>query len=902
MSISAIFSSGILSVFGDNLNNAITISRNTAGSLLVNGGAVSILGGSASVGNTTLIQLFGGAGNDTLTIDETNGALPRANLFGGDGNDTLTGGSGDDMLFGQNGNDILFGKGGNDFLFGGAGDDRLTGGTGNDQVFGEAGSDRLIWNPGDGSDLNEGGLGIDTIEVNGGNGAETFTTTANGSRVRFDRIDPAPFSLDIGSSENLVVNMNGGDDTFTAGNGLASLIQLTVDGGAGNDTITGGDGNDLLFGGDGNDVVTGGRGNDTVFLGAGDDTFIWNPGDGSDVVEGQAGRDTMQFNGANINENINLSANGNRLRFSRDVGNITMDTNSVERVNFAALGGADTITMGDLSGTNVTEFNIDLAGMAGGTTGDGQPDSIILNGTNTADNIQIQDQNGGIAVLGLPTLVTIKAAEATDALRVNGNGGNDTLSASGLVTPIALTLDGGAGNDTLVGSNQADILIGGDGNDVITGRGGNDVAFLGAGNDTFIWNPGDGSDTVEGQDGLDTMVFNGSNVSENIDLSANGNRLRLFRDVGNITMDTNGVENVTVNALGGADTIAVNDLTGTDVKLVRVNFSGSTGQGDGQADTLLVNGTANADTIQTTSTNGEVVVSGLATQVRLTGIDAGLDQLNINGLGGDDAIDASKLQANLVKLLLFGGDGNDLLIGSAGNDVFNGGRGNDVALMGAGDDVFVWNPGDGSDTVEGQAGRDQLLFNGANVNENIDISANGSRVRFSRDVANIIMDLNGVEAIAFNALGGADRVTVNDLSGTKVTDVQINLSASGGGGDGSADDVVVNGTNGNDVITISGSNSNAQVIGLAAKVSITGAEPNNDHLQINALAGDDVVDASGLASNTIQLVVDAGAGDDVVIGGAGHDVLLGGDGDDVLIGGPGIDILDGGRGNNTLIQ
>jgi len=899
MPISAIFSSGTLSVFGDDLNNAISVSRNAAGGLLVNGGAISILGGSATVANTSLIQMFGRAGNDTLTIDEANGALPRANLFGGDGNDTLIGGSGNDMLFGEAGNDILQGRGGNDFLFGGAGNDTLIGGAGDDQVFGEAGDDRLIWNPGDGSDLNEGGLGIDTIEVNGGNGAETFTTTANGARVRFDRLDPAPFFLDIGSSENLVVNMNGGDDTFTAGNGLASLIQLIVDGGAGNDTITGGDGNDLLFGGDGNDVITGGRGNDTVFLGAGDDTFIWNPGDGSDVVEGQAGLDTMQFNGANVGENINLSANGNRLRFTRDVGNITMDTNSVERVNFAALGGADTITMGDLSGTNVAEFNIDL-GVLG--QGDGQPDTIILNGTNLADNIQILDQNGGIAVLGLPTLVTLKSAEATDTLRLNGNGGNDTISASGLLTPIALTLDGGAGNDTLIGSNFADLLLGGDGNDVVTGGRGNDTAFLGAGNDTFIWNPGDGSDTVEGQAGLDTLLFNGANVNENIDLSANGNRLRFFRDVGNVTMDTSGIENVTVNALGGADTITINDLTGTDVNLIRANLSGSTGQSDGQADTILVNGTANADNIQVASTNGEVVVSGLAAQVRVTGIDAGLDQLNINGLGGDDTIDASKLQANLVKLSLFGGDGNDRLIGSAGNDFFNGGRGNDVALMGAGDDVFVWNPGDGNDTVEGQVGRDQLLFNGANVSENIDISANGQRVRFSRNVANITMDLNGVEAIAFNALGGTDRIVVNDLSGTDVTDVQIDLSATGGGGDASADDVVVNGTNGSDVIIVSGSDSNAQVIGLAAKVSITGAEPNNDRLQINALAGDDVVDASSLASNTIQLVVDAGDGDDVVIGGAGNDVLLGGAGDDVLIGGEGIDILDGGTGDNILIQ
>ena len=70
----------------------------------------------------------------------------------------------------------------------------------------------MIWNPGDDTDLNEGGDGADTVEVNGGDGAEQFTTTANGTRVRFDRLNPAPFAIDIGTSENLVLNANGGDD------------------------------------------------------------------------------------------------------------------------------------------------------------------------------------------------------------------------------------------------------------------------------------------------------------------------------------------------------------------------------------------------------------------------------------------------------------------------------------------------------------------------------------------------------------------------------------------------------------------------------------------------------------------------------------------------------------------
>src|SRR6476646_1443957 len=193
MAITASFSPGarVVSVFGDSASNNIRASRDAAGRILINGGAVSILGGDATVANTDLIQLFGQGGDDTITVDEVNGPMPAAQIFGGAGNDTLTGGSANDLLFGQLGNDTLLGKGGNDLLFGGAGNDTLTEGTGNDSACGEAGDDRMIWNPGEGTDINEGGTGTDTVEVNGGNGAETFTVTANGTRVRFDRVTPA---------------------------------------------------------------------------------------------------------------------------------------------------------------------------------------------------------------------------------------------------------------------------------------------------------------------------------------------------------------------------------------------------------------------------------------------------------------------------------------------------------------------------------------------------------------------------------------------------------------------------------------------------------------------------------------------------------------------------------------
>ena len=75
-------STGTLTVFGDNLTNNLQISRNAAGQILVNGGAVQVLGGTPTVANTALIQVFGQGGSDTITLNEASGALPRANLFG----------------------------------------------------------------------------------------------------------------------------------------------------------------------------------------------------------------------------------------------------------------------------------------------------------------------------------------------------------------------------------------------------------------------------------------------------------------------------------------------------------------------------------------------------------------------------------------------------------------------------------------------------------------------------------------------------------------------------------------------------------------------------------------------------------------------------------------------------
>ncbi|WP_144185700.1 beta strand repeat-containing protein [Elioraea rosea] len=906
MAITGTFSAsaGILTLFGDSALNQLVISRDAAGKILANGGAIPIVGGTPTVANTAQINVFGLGGDDVLTLDESNGALPKAQMFGGTGNDAITAGSGNDLLFGESGNDTLLGRGGFDQLFGGSGNDVLIGGDADDQMFGGDGDDRMIWNPGDDSDLMEGGAGNDTAEVNGGGGAEIFTVTANGARVRFDRLDPAPFALDIGTTENLLVKMGGGDDRFSATGNLGALIKITVDGGAGDDTILGSNGADVLIGGDGDDFIDGQQGSDVAFLGAGDDVFQWDPGDGSDTVEGQDGLDTMLFNGSAGSEVFQASANGGRVTFTRNLGNIVMDLDDVETITLNALGGTDTITVNDLSGTDVTEVAVNFSGAIGGTAGDGAADVVIANGTGGADVIDVFGAGSSVLVAGLSALISISNSEgANDSLVINGGGGDDGITATTLPAGvIKLTIDGGAGDDTILGSQGADVILGGDGDDFVFGDNGNDLALLGAGDDVFQWDPGDGNDTIEGQDGTDTMLFFGSNASEAINIVANGGRALFLRDIANVTMDLNDLEVIQFRALGGAENIVVGDLSGTDVTDIEIDLRGPNGGGDGAADTVTVNGTNGADVFGVAGDAGGVRVFGLQATVDIFESEVANDRLVLNGLGGDDVIDATSLEAGAIKLTMNGGLGNDVLLGSEGDDLINGGDGDDLALMGAGDDTFVWNPGDDNDTVEGQAGFDTLQFNGANVAETINIFANGGRAIFFRDVANVTMDLDDVEQIAFKALGGADTVVVHDLSGTDVTEILIDLSAAAGGGDGQFDQVILNGTSGDDVVLVVGDGSEVTVFGLDYLVRIIGFDAALDRLVINALAGDDVVEASGLDVSGMLLTADGGADDDVLIGGDGADTLLGGPGDDVLIGGLGLDILDGGAGDNIVIQ
>jgi Ca2+-binding RTX toxin-like protein len=707
---------------------------------------------------------------------------------------------------------------------------------------------------------------VERLDLDAGAGADTIALT-DLAGTDLKQLNLALGGSD-GQADSVVASGSDGPDALavTGGfgvgiSGLAPAVAITgtepsdalsVDGRGGTDAIDA-----SAFPADRMRLtLRGGPDADTITGSPGDDTFRSEPGDGTDSVDGRGGIDTAVLDGSGGADTMSAGANGGGLHLTRDPDGGVMDAVGVERVNLNGLGGADTATVNNLADAAVTQTAVDMG------AGDGAADSATVNGTGGADNVRVAGGGGGsVNVTGLGSAVSIEHADpAADTLTVDTLGGNDLIEAQDMQPgSAALRLVGGPGGDVLDGS---------------------------AGDDTFVFNPGDDTDSVQGNQGTDTLEANGSDAKEQFAIATNlGQDLVSRFDGANNTREASaGVEHVTLRPLGGNDTVSVADLSGGAVGQVHVDLAGSDGGGDGTTDDVTIGGTPNPDAVTVTGDQSAVRIAGPQFPVLITGAEPDNDHLTINGLAGADNINASGLAAGALGLSLNGGQGNDTLIGSQGAD------------------TFAWNPGDQSDTIDGGAGTDTLQFNGANVGEKISLTPNGPRLLFTRDIANVALDIGAVEHVNFVARGGADAIDVGDLSGTGVTQTNFDLSNGLGAGDGAADTVTVQGTGASDTVAIAGSAGNVTATGLPWAVGITGAEAGSDRLTVRGANGDDVLEASDLTADGIALTLDGANGDDVILGGAGNDTLLGGFGDDFLNGGPGQDTLDGGPGNNVVIQ
>jgi uncharacterized repeat protein (TIGR03803 family) len=111
--------------------------------------------------------------------------------------------------------------------------------------------------------------------------------------------------------------------------------------------------------------------------------------------------------------------------------------------------------------------------------------------------------------------------------------------------------------------------------------------------------------------------------------------------------------------------------------------------------------------------------------------------------------------------------------------------------------------------------------------------------------------------------------------------------------------LTVNGTNDDDIITLTSDGTN-----VTATLNGTASQPfplsSTTSITVNGLAGNDLITIEPSMPSTLGVSVQGGPGDDTITGGPGNDILGGGAGNDSISGGPGDDSIKGGAGDDTL--
>lgn len=739
------------------------------------------------------------------------------------GKDSLIAGALDDRIFGGAGNDQLNGGGGNDYLEGGADDDVIEGGDGDDILDGGSGSNNKL----------SGGLGFDTYRIAKGS-TNTIVDVRERNGVRNEAGNALGAVEYAGRSlTGVVLTQVNSDDgkrftdgtlnyLYTGNDRTASILEIT-DPAGGKVSILNFKNNDLgitlpavspaqktkLNGTQNADNLTstsilqkvfGFGGNDRIHVnlaqaegwgGLGDD-YVTN-GDGDQYLYGEEGNDILIASGGNDelyggDDNDALQGGGDDDYLDGGSGNDVL----------AGGAGADVLVGGDgndfLSGGGLLVATGSGGLHVGNVVAEGQGWTVIDLGNGTYNFSGF----GGIA------------DDPDDEGDVLDGGVGDDVLWGGAGDDLLI---GGEGTDKLFGQADADTLLGGDGSDVLIG----DIYDAAPGDSSYVAPENHGNDFLDGGDGDDILLGNGGADT-------------LYGGTGN-------------DRLSGDDDVLAAQFHGNDY------LDGEAGDdflwGDGGDDILY--GSEGNDYLEGDNVpldaqdHGDDYLDGGAGDDILVG-DGGNDTL----FGGDGS-DSLEGDREDIALAYHGDDyldgeaGNDTLYGEGGNDTLIGGTGNDYLAGGVGDDIYVFSIGDGNDTIEEEAGQDQIQF--------------GDGITPSSVIA---YESEATPGYLFLKYSGSDTIAIkNGLNGA-IESVAY--------ADGSSESWTA-----------------FLAHALYAPRSMTGTP------------GDDIMFGGAGAD-----VISGGDGDDRIQGGSGENHLIGGAGDDQLVGGAGDDLIDGGTGFDTL--
>ena len=714
--------------------------------LLIGNDGANILMGAAA--DDALDTLAGGAGNDKYFID--GGVNDLVIEFAGGGTDVVvqlagtygmtgyvenltvaagafatksTGNGLDNKMLGNNGANTLEGGGGKDLLTGGKGDDSLDGGDGADTLLG-----------GDGNDTMDGKIGAD--RMSGGSGNDVYFVNDAGDKVAdsggLDTVASAINYILAANLENLVLFSS--DPLSGTGNAAANIIAggagaNLLSGLAGNDSISGGTDDDTLLGGIGNDTLNGQFNNDLLLGGDGKDLFLLNPtiasadiiGDfevshlGGDIVDlnlllpdaipgGSLLSDYIRVTAANGSTLIEIDADGTGVgetfQAAVTLAGVVTDSSGLTRSGIADLGpvgGSADIELGTAGNdSGVKSLSTAFSGIAFGAAGN---DSIFgsggaewLDGGAGADTMRGTTGDDTYVIDSLLDVI-IESGAADDNDMVRGSISIDlrddaryvNIEHAVLIGKAALKLNGDEQNNYLGGNAGKNVIDGGSGSDTMAGGAGNDIYNVSSNNDTIIEYAGGGIDSVfsVGSFTLDDQV---ENLTLQGFLSYNG----AGNDIANKI--TGNASNNKLEGLGGNDTLAGGD-------------SGDTLDGGAGAD-LMIGG--NGMDLYVVDNAGDKIVETGAIESTSDQVQTLIDYTLGNGLESLRLMGTGDLEGtgNVVRNIMFGNSGNNILSGLGGDDGLVGDAGDDLLLGGEGNDRLSFSVG--SDTLIGGAGRDEF--------------------------------------------------------------------------------------------------------------------------------------------------------------------------------------------------
>jgi Ca2+-binding RTX toxin-like protein len=539
--------------------------------------------------------------------------------------------------------------------------------------------------------------------------------------------------------------------------------------------------------------------------------------------------------------------------------------------NIFGSNGADSISeAGSLGfgGATLSDLSVDVVF---GNQGD---DTVLGHTTNSA-SLFVFGGDGNDSIVGGGGASTLLGAGSNSALR--GDFGDDTIIAGG--QGFLTAIDGGEGNDSLVGNNQNDMIQGAGGNDTIQGLDGNDTIHdfggsnsidAGSGNDTVDVS-GNGQNTIFGGEGQDFIVtvFNG-----NANTMDGGNANDTI--IAGFAADSilGGAGDDQLDAGGGANTVAGG--TGND-RIVAGSGNDNLAGEDGN-DSLDAGGGANT---LAGGAGNDVIIAGFGADSIDGGdgndrIEAGDGNNTVSGGAGNDNIFAGFGADSIL-----GEDGNDIVYAAGGADTVLGGNGND-SLYG-GDTGDRLDGGAGNDRVTGDGGNDTIL--GSLGNDFLDGAGDTDTLDYSQ--------LGPGTSVVIGLQFGFNRVVKRDASGTIGTDtVQGFENFAGTAGNdkflGWGQDDTFFSTAGND--TYHGNEGSDTV-----RFDVAGA----GNVLVDMLAGfaNDGLGGTDRFRKTSATNIDienvtTGNGADTIIGDADNNAIRGGLGADSLDGGAGFDLLD----------